>query len=118
MDIKAQGALEYLIIIAAVLAIAAIIVTILTGILGGRQEAQLVTEAKEAAASCNQALTVNWYTPGEEDGNNLCDEICQGDWVGSDAVGIVGGVQEISNPQDACNYGMPRWIVEAGEAQR
>lgn len=113
MDIKAQGALEYLIIIAAVLAIAAIIVTILTGILGGRQEAQLVTEAQEAAARCNQALTFNGYTPGEEDGDNLCYEICQGDWVGSDAVGIVGG-EEISDPQEACNYGMPGWIVEAG----
>lgn len=114
MDIKAQGALEYLIIIAAVLAIAAIIVTILTGILGGRQEAQLVTEAQEAASKCNQALVFNNEEPGEVDSttaSNICGSICDGDWVDSDTVGTT---SDADDPEEACRQGMPGWIVEAG----
>ena len=49
---KAQGSLEYLIIIAAVLAIAAVVVMFLTGALGGTAKSGNIAQCKVAAASC------------------------------------------------------------------
>jgi uncharacterized protein (UPF0333 family) len=53
---KAQGALEYLIIIAAVLAIAAIVVLFLTGAFKGSVGAGNTGECKTAAASCGLTI--------------------------------------------------------------
>ncbi len=49
-----QGALEYMIIIAAVLSIAAMVTVFLTGALEGRREEALVSECRSAAAQCKQ----------------------------------------------------------------
>lgn len=49
---RGQGALEYLIIIAAVLAIAAVVVMFLTGALGGQRGAAGLGICKATAASC------------------------------------------------------------------
>lgn len=49
---KGQGALEYLIIIAAVLAIAAIVVLFITGAFKGQSEAAKVAACKAASSRC------------------------------------------------------------------
>jgi len=56
---RAQGALEYLIIIASVLAIAAIVTTLLTDAFGGRRKEALVSECRTAAAECHSRLQIN-----------------------------------------------------------
>lgn len=53
---KAQGSLEYLIIIAAVLAIAAVVVMFLTGALGGTTAGGNIAQCKVAAAGCKTDL--------------------------------------------------------------
>jgi len=131
MNVKAQGALEYLIIIAAVLAVAAIIVTMITGILGDRQRSALVTEAQNAASRCNEALVINHIEPGNytDAHNDTCNNICRGDWL-DEEIGTVIGEAETTltnnyNPEDddlvedddywvrgACMAGMPGWIVD------
>ncbi len=129
MNEKGQGALEYLIIIAAVLAIAAIIVTVLTGVLGGRQEAALVTEAESDATACNQALVNNMEEPGEDVYEDICSDICSedSDWYQEEVGAVTGDGNTLvtdsdwwdatkEEPQDlvrgACMAGMPEWIVE------
>jgi hypothetical protein len=53
---KAQGALEYLIIIAAVLAIAAVTVTFMSGVFGTSSESANIALCRQAAASCDNKL--------------------------------------------------------------
>jgi len=122
MDIKAQGALEYLIIIAAVLAVAAIVVTIVTGVLEGRDVEMLTTEAQESASNCYSTLVANNMDTGTEANltanEDYCGDICAGDWAepGS-GVGTV-DVDEIdldNDPVNACLAGEPGWIIQEGE---
>jgi len=123
MNVKAQGALEYLIIIAAVLAVAAIVVTIVTGVLEGRDAEMLTTEAQEAASSCYSALVANNEPTGNNanitDGGpseNICEEICTGEWEGHPEVGVVSGQNasgtDITEPKQACLAGEPGWIIQ------
>ena len=58
---KAQGALEYLIIIAAVLAIAAIVVLFITGALGGVGRGGDVAKCRVAAATCANSVASGVY---------------------------------------------------------
>ena len=53
---KGQGALEYLIIVAAVLAIAAIVVMFLTGAFRGTQPSAVLSACRNAASQCANYL--------------------------------------------------------------
>ena len=66
---KAQGSLEYLIIIAAVLAIAAIVVLFLTGAF--KSTNKQITQCKTAAASCATQLATSKLA--ELNGVEVCD---------------------------------------------
>lgn len=69
---KAQGALEYLIIIAAVLAIAAIVVLFLTDTFSSSDESAQISECKSAASKCyNEQATSVGATCG------YCTEACE-----------------------------------------
>ena len=59
---KAQGALEYLIIIAAVLAIAAIVVLFLTGAFRGATGGGDLAKCRLAAANCANGISAGIYT--------------------------------------------------------
>lgn len=59
---KAQGALEYLIIIAAVLAIAAVVVMFLTGTLSSGGSDAYLAMCKEAATRCYTGINTQIYT--------------------------------------------------------
>jgi len=59
---KAQGALEYLIIIAAVLAIAAIVVLFLTGAFKGAVGGGDIAKCRLAAATCASNIASGVYT--------------------------------------------------------
>lgn len=56
MNKKAQGSLEYLIIIAAVLAIVAIIVLFITGSFGASKSSADISKCKAAASRCDNEL--------------------------------------------------------------
>jgi hypothetical protein len=79
---KAQGALEYLIIIAAVLAIAAIVVLFLTGAFKGSVGAGNTGECKTAAASCGLTI-VGGGTPASC--QSACMTACK-DTLGNDVL--------------------------------
>jgi len=133
MNAKGQGALEYLIIIAAVLAIAAIVVTMLTGVLEDQQQRAMVTSAQEAASSCHESLVVNMLEPGNysEDHKNICGNICQGTWLDEKVGGVTSDAEDILEAEGydpgtddlvddgdywvrgACMSGMPGWIVDS-----
>ena len=69
---KAQGALEYLIIIAAVLAIAAIVVLFLTGAFKGATGGGDIAKCRLAAATCASNLASGVYAS-----NVSCVSSCQ-----------------------------------------
>lgn len=52
MTEKAQGALEYLIIVAAVLGITAVVVAFVTGVFGGQKGRASLSACKTAASDC------------------------------------------------------------------
>ena len=68
---KAQGALEYLIIIAAVLAIAAIVVLFLTGAFKGATGGGDIAKCKLAAANCASGNATGVYTTPSQ-----CQKTC------------------------------------------
>ncbi len=127
MNEKAQGALEYLIIVAAVLAIAAVVVTVLSGAFSGGQQSAAISDMKADASDCSQILTAEGYTPGTVEAANstLCADTCTGShWQSPD--GNTDGThiatltsagestlnQTLTNPtpKDACLAGQPEWI--------
>ena len=75
---KAQGALEYLIIIAAVLAIAAIVVLFITGAFKSSSGGSSMASCRVAAASCQQNLVTGVYS-----NNSACLTSCIGACVDS-----------------------------------
>ena len=81
---KAQGALEYLIIIAAVLAIAAIVVLFITGAFGGAIGGGDIAKCRMAAATCDQNLETGVYATGEAC-EDACKDACQ-DSAGNDVM--------------------------------
>ena len=64
MNKRGQGSLEYLIIIAAVLAIAAIVVLFLTGAFGGAGAGGTVSACKQTAANCANQIATGAATVG------------------------------------------------------
>jgi uncharacterized protein (UPF0333 family) len=75
---KGQGSLEYLIIVAAVLAIAAIVVLFLTGAFQAQQVSGELGKCKVAAASCNTALLGSSVTECTGEVKAQCESSCGG----------------------------------------
>ena len=99
---KGQGALEYLIIIAAVLAVAAIVVYFLTGALGGQQEQASFAECKNAAAACKNSRLLTPMDPCVR-----CEEACSD--IGS-------GEELYPGAVDCCKAGKPQYIYDGATA--
>ncbi len=106
---KGQGSLEYLIIIAAVLAIAAIVVLFLTGAF--KQTGKDVAACKQAAGSCASSLV------GAPDGTQCGETVCA-DCIGINATVSTAGTcatacngSECDNVTEACRYGAPQCII-------
>jgi uncharacterized protein (UPF0333 family) len=94
---RAQGSLEYLIIIAAILAIAAIVILFLTGAFGGSKTAADVSLCKEAAARCAS----EWATSVSPN-CDYCDESC------TDSAGN----EIFPEAVNCCRDGKPQYIYE------
>jgi len=71
MKMKAQGSLEYLIIVAAILAIAAIVTLFLTGAFGSGKTTGDVALCKSAASKCALERATS-----EEATCSFCNEAC------------------------------------------
>lgn len=78
-DRKAQGALEYLIILSAVLAVAAITVLFITGAFSGQKSSAAVSNCKNAAANCHVQKATSLNPPCTE-----CDSACKDPATGQD----------------------------------
>lgn len=79
---KSQGALEYLIIIAAVLGIAAIVVLFASGVFIGSRENANMALCKEAAASCENKLVTGVSTSCLECEQSCINQITRRDIIG------------------------------------
>jgi uncharacterized protein (UPF0333 family) len=95
---KGQGSLEYLIIIAAVLAIAAVVVMFLTGAFGGQKAAAGVAQCQAAASDCYKNLQLYSAT---YDCTATCDKAC------TDAASGTSLVADIN----ACYTGNPTGVT-------
>ena len=69
---RAQGALEYLIIIAAVLGIATVTVLFLTGLFSGSVSSAEFSKCRTSATKCNEDIAL-WSTPP----CSYCDDACK-----------------------------------------
>jgi len=69
---SAQGSLEYLIIIAVVLAVSAIVIMYTTGIIGGQKSSVSVSSCKQAAANCQASRFLSPNDPCL-----ACDTACK-----------------------------------------
>jgi hypothetical protein len=79
---KAQGSLEYLIIIAAVLAIAAVTVTFMSGVFGTSSKSANIALCRQAAASCDNKLATGVSKSCPE-----CEESCINPITRRDVIG-------------------------------
>lgn len=95
---EGQGALEYLIIVAAVLAIAAIVVLFLTGAFRGTKAGASVSECKAAASQCATDLAT---TTGAT--CDYCVEKCEG-------VGVSTDTSKYADTVAACKAGAADYI--------
>lgn len=112
MNEKGQGALEYLIIVAAVLAIAAVVVVILSGTLGGSRRSVSVGEIKSDASACAKNVFApdagkeqgNIYEAGNDTGTPACHQICS-EWTGESDIATVttGGNESLADEWDEMN---------------
>ena len=101
---EGQGALEYLIIIAAVLAIAAIVVLFITGAFKGQSDAAKVAACKGAASRCSVDLATSAAAAC-----SYCVDDCTD-------IGIVAAASECSTYSDtvaACKAGAADCITQA-----
>jgi len=69
---KAQGSLEYLIIISAVLAIAAITVFYITGVFSSQKPGVSISTCREAASNCQASKMTSPNDPC-----TICDSACK-----------------------------------------
>lgn len=99
---KAQGSLEYLIIVAAVLAIAAVVVLFLSGAFKGTNTG--TTACKNAASQCAISLqTTTGYSC-----TNSCVSACTGtnnlDVMSGDAITVATCTDATNNTAKGCGY--------------
>ncbi len=73
---KHQGSLEYLIIIAAVLAVAAIVVLFLTGGLSSANRQALINNCKQAASKCANLMATSDIEMCDYSENSECYKAC------------------------------------------
>jgi uncharacterized protein (UPF0333 family) len=92
---KAQGALEYLIIIAAVLAIAAIVVLFLTGAFKGATGGGDIAKCRLAASTCASNIASGVYS-GSAGCITSCVSAC-GDSSGKDLISLVVPVPSVTS---------------------
>ena len=92
---RAQGSLEYLIIIAIVLAVSAVVISYSTGILGGGKSSISVTSCKQAAVDCKAAKMLSSTDPCLP-----CDTACKDS----------GGVELFDGATYCCTMGQPDMI--------
>ena len=92
---RAQGSLEYLIIIAIVLAVSAVVISYSTGILGGGKSSISVTSCKQAAVDCKAAKMLSSTDPCLP-----CDTACKDS----------GGVELFDGATFCCNHGLPEMV--------
>ncbi len=85
MSYRAQGALEYLIIIAAVLAISSIVIFFLTGTFGGQKEQATLNDCKQAASNC-KVKHMNTMNPNCPECEEACVDSVSGEPIAPDAV--------------------------------
>ena len=113
MKMKGQGSLEYLIIIAAVLAIAAIVVLFLTGAFTGASSTGDLSLCKDAASKCATELATSASITCE---GSIC-LACKDTFavVDADECKILDGVnlRLFVNAEEACRHGRPDCIVSA-----
>ncbi len=112
MDQKAQGALEYLIITAAVLAIAAVVVTVISGAFGGGQASADVSQIQADAADCSQVLASEGKPIGTPD-ETLCGDICEAAKNTDKATTTTAAENSLGSDvtvYDACIAGKADWI--------
>lgn len=105
---RAQGSLEYLIIVAAVLAIGAIVILFLTQSAGSGNTSALVAQCQAAASSCASTMMTSGMTSCST--LSTC-AIC------SDAR-LVGKINSsntsaYATAAAACNAGMPQFIIKS-----
>lgn len=102
---KGQGALEYLIIITAVLAISAVIVLFLTGALGGQSNSAQFSACKNAAVACKNSKLLSPNDPCF-----ICDTSCV-DLQGND---LITGTKtfEAGSAVAYCKAGQPEQIYK------
>ena len=105
---KAQGSLEYLIIIAAVLAIAAIVVLFLTGTL--KSTDQGVSACKAAASRCATEKATS--TAAE---CNYCIASCPNTGMNASGNWSNDSTKSYNNASDACMDGNPEAIYSTAE---
>jgi len=92
---RAQGSLEYLIIIAIVLAVSAVVISYSTGILGGGKSSISVTSCKQAAVDCKAAKMLSSTDPCLP-----CDTACKDS----------SGVELFDGATFCCNHGLPEMV--------
>jgi hypothetical protein len=119
---KAQGALEYLIIIAVVISITAVITLISVNYFGGQQQEYHYASCQQAASTCKISKSINQNNPC-----TVCDNACNytnGTEIFPDAITCckLGMPQEIypSSTGDNCDYIPPSQecgndVIEPGE---
>ncbi len=122
MDEKGQGALEYLIIVAAVLAIAAVVIVIISGAFTGGRATATVSEMQTDASRCASLLAAEGYEPGtptaQTQGEVLCTQFCDGTenprWFNYEEIVVptsaAAALEHIEDAQDACYAGKPDWF--------
>lgn len=99
MDQKGQGALEYLIILAAVIAVAAVVVIFITGAFGGQREEASLARCRKTAAECESQLMIAPDATCEG-----CVDACQ-----------IEGEDIVFNATELCQAGKPELIGVAEE---
>ncbi|MEM3411929.1 MAG: class III signal peptide-containing protein [archaeon] len=100
---RAQGAMEYMIMITAVLVIASIIILFMTGVFKTTKSGGDIELCKQAAARCQQARLTNPNDPC-----NFCDEACSSNGV--DILDKSGG-----SAIDCCKLGNVSAIYEGSK---
>jgi len=114
MKLKGQGSLEYLIIIAAVLAIAAIVVLFLTGAFTGASSTGDISNCKTAAAQCATEIATSASQVCSALQGSTCYDACAINATHSIGIGI-GYTTTYPNNSSlvACINGEPDKIISS-----
>ena len=115
---KAQGGLEYLIIIGAAIAITAVVTLFVINYFGANTEQYFYASCRQAASTCNVSLSINPFNPCV-----VCDNACNytnGTEIFPNAINCCkfGKTIEIYSGSPGCAYTVPtcgNGVVDTGE---